>query len=128
MTRKMKIPKKLRQHCWVNIFGKVYSHTCYINWCNTVIDVWSFEVGHNIAEKYGGTLNLDNLFPICSLCNKSMGTTSIDDWSKLKVGNKNTTPRSHDLSQTLNSAVTPIGTITAPSAPSTPRSVTLSFD
>ena len=34
-----------------------------------------------LYKKY---LDLDNLFPICSLCNKSMGTTSIDDWSKLR--------------------------------------------
>ena len=81
---KMKIPKKLRQQCWENVCGKVYSHKCYVSWCTTQIDVWSFEVGHNIAEANGGTLDLDNLYPICSLCNKSMGTTSIDDWSKLR--------------------------------------------
>ena len=84
MTRKMHIPKKLRQQCWENVCGKVYSHKCYVSWCTTQIDVWSFEVGHNIAEANGGTLDLDNLYPICSLCNKSMGTTSIDDWSKLR--------------------------------------------
>jgi len=84
MTRKMHIPKKLRQQCWENVCGKVYSHKCYVSWCTTEIDVWSFEVGHNVAEAKGGTLDLDNLFPICSLCNKSMGTTSIEDWSKLR--------------------------------------------
>ena len=85
----MTIPKKLRQQCWENIFSKVYSHKCYVPWCTTVIDVWTFEVGHNVAEKNGGTLDLSNLFPICSLCNKSMGTTSIDDWSKLNGGSLN---------------------------------------
>ena len=88
MTRKMTIPKKLRQQCWENICGKVYSHKCYVSWCTTEIDVWTFEVGHNLAEANGGTLDLSNLFPICSLCNKSMGTTSIDDWSKLNSGSK----------------------------------------
>lgn len=91
MTRKMTIPKKLRQQCWENVCGKVYSHKCYVSWCTTEIDVWTFEVGHNLAEANGGTLDLSNLFPICSLCNKSMGTTSIDEWSKLngsKMNNK----------------------------------------
>ncbi len=83
MKRKLTIPKKLRQQCWENVCGKVYSHKCYVPWCTTVIDVWTFEVGHNIAEANGGTINLSNLFPICSLCNKSMGKTSIDEWSKM---------------------------------------------
>ena len=83
MKRKIAIPKKLRQQCWENIFGKKYSHKCYIPWCTTIIDVWSFEVGHDIAESKGGSLNLDNLYPICSLCNKSMGTKSILEWSIL---------------------------------------------
>ena len=39
MARKMKIPKKLRQQCWENVCGKVYSHKCYVNWCTTEIDV-----------------------------------------------------------------------------------------
>ena len=43
------------------------------------LDVYKGEP--KINKKY---LDLDNLFPICSLCNKSMGTTSIDDWSKLR--------------------------------------------
>ena len=82
---KAKIPKKLRQQCWENIFGKVYQHKCYVKWCTTNIDVWSFEVGHNLAEANGGTLDLSNLYPICSLCNKSMGTMSIDEWNKLNT-------------------------------------------
>jgi hypothetical protein len=82
----MTIPKKLRQQCWENVCGKVYSHKCYVSWCTTDIDVWTFEVGHNVAEANGGTLDLSNLFPICSLCNKSMGTTSIDEWSKMNSG------------------------------------------
>tara|TARA_B100000035_G_C20808191_1_gene468679 strand:+ start:94 stop:387 length:294 start_codon:yes stop_codon:yes gene_type:complete len=88
MTKKANIPKKLRQQCWENSFGKKYLHKCYVPWCTTIIDVWSFEVGHNIAEANGGTLDLNNLYPICSLCNKSMGTMSIDEWSKLKKDKK----------------------------------------
>jgi hypothetical protein len=34
----------------------------------------TFECGHIISEFHGGETNVDNLLPICSTCNNSMGT------------------------------------------------------
>ena len=46
--------------------------------------VFDFESGHNIPESKGGTLNIDNLRPICAKCNRSMGDDyTIDEFSRI---------------------------------------------
>ena len=51
--------------------------------------VFEFEVGHNIPESKGGTLDLDNLRPICHQCNIGMGNQyTIDEWSDQKFLDK----------------------------------------
>ena len=48
------------------------------------ITVFDFHVGHNIPEAKGGTLSLENLRPICSRCNHSMGCQyTITEWTRL---------------------------------------------
>lgn len=44
------------------------------------IDAYSFEAGHRKSFKNGGTNELVNLIPICSLCNKSMGIMDYDQY------------------------------------------------
>tara|TARA_B100000513_G_C11862434_1_gene173231 strand:- start:56 stop:385 length:330 start_codon:yes stop_codon:yes gene_type:complete len=81
---KKSIPKALREQVWVHYFGKKYEHSCYIPWCQNNITVFDFHVGHNIPESKGGTLSLDNLRPICSRCNHSMGAQyTITEWMEL---------------------------------------------
>jgi hypothetical protein len=51
---------------------------------------FTFEVGHNVPRSKGGTDNLDNLRPICSSCNKSMGNQyTIDEFSDLSARSAN---------------------------------------
>jgi len=59
--------------------------TCPI--CNERdIRIEDFQCGHDIAEAKGGGLNIDNLFPVCSLCNQSMGTKSFyKAWQELQT-------------------------------------------
>ena len=46
--------------------------------CNIhTISQQNFETGHIISKKNGGCNNLINLLPICSKCNKSMGTNAM---------------------------------------------------
>ena len=81
---KVNVPKALREQVWIKYFGKNYKHKCYIKWCKNDITVFDFQVGHNIPESKGGATNIDNLRPICSKCNKSMGSQySIDEFSEL---------------------------------------------
>lgn len=78
------IPKALREACWIKIFGKVFETKCYIGWCPNIINVFNFECGHDNPHSKGGVTALDNLFPICSRCNKSMSDTyTIEEWNKL---------------------------------------------
>ena len=37
----------------------------------------NFECGHIVSVKEGGETNIENLLPICSSCNKSMGTENL---------------------------------------------------
>ena len=57
---------------------------CFVG-CGTSIQINNFEAGHVIPFSNGGDNTIDNLRPICSLCNKSMGTMSIDEWTKLNT-------------------------------------------
>jgi 5-methylcytosine-specific restriction endonuclease McrA len=53
-----------------------------VSWCHRLLSCFDFEVGHNIPESKGGTLDLDNLYPICHQCNTGMGNQyTILDWS-----------------------------------------------
>ena len=87
MILKLKIPKALREQVWIHFNGKQYNSKCYVRWCKNKVDVFNFQVGHNIPESKGGPTVLENLRPICSRCNLSMGNSyTIDEWNKL--GNK----------------------------------------
>ena len=49
-----------------------------------MITPFNFEVGHNIPESKGGATDINNLRPICSKCNRSMGDDyTIDEFSAL---------------------------------------------
>ena len=83
-TVKKKLPKALRQQTWLKYIGPVFNSKCLINWCQNNINPFNFEVGHNIPSSKGGTNNINNLRPICSQCNKSMGNQfTIDEFIKL---------------------------------------------
>jgi 5-methylcytosine-specific restriction endonuclease McrA len=84
--RKQKIPRALREQVWLTYVGKKFDSKCFVGWCGNIISAFNFEVGHNIPESKGGTLNIDNLRPICTKCNRSMGNMySIDEFSELSV-------------------------------------------
>ena len=83
--RKSNIPKALREQVWLETFGKIYEHSCHIEWCSNIINVFDFHVGHDIPESKGGTLTIDNLKPICARCNLSMGDNyTISEWQNFK--------------------------------------------
>jgi 5-methylcytosine-specific restriction endonuclease McrA len=82
--RKKAIPAALREQVWIVKMGKVFEGKCPVTWCQNKITVFDFQSGHNIPESKGGKTDLDNLIPICSRCNLSMGNEySIDEWSQM---------------------------------------------
>jgi len=88
MTKKT-IPAALRQQVWLKVNGENFNAKCYISWCKNIITPFKYEVGHNIPESKGGNLDIDNLFPICGSCNRSMSNNyTIDEFSNLSKSEK----------------------------------------
>lgn len=90
--RKQKINRALREQVWIHRVGRSFEIKCLTPWCENIIDVFNFQCGHNIPESKGGATTLENLYPICSRCNNSMGNQyTFDEWKNLhKVPNSNT--------------------------------------
>ena len=87
MSTKVAVPKAIREQTWIRYVGERFKSKCYIHWCKNTMTVFDFQVGHNIPESKGGTLDISNLRPICSRCNLSMSNKyTIEQWN-------NTQPR-----------------------------------
>ena len=71
--KKKKIPKSLRDKCWNNYVGETNAQCQCICCGYNIIKMLQFECGHIVAERNGGSLDLNNLLPIC-------GTYAIDLW------------------------------------------------
>jgi 5-methylcytosine-specific restriction endonuclease McrA len=80
--RKTPISKILKQAVWDKYIGEnigVALCTC----CNkNEIKQMAFQCGHIISEYHGGLTNINNLMPICQLCNSSMGTKNLYEFKK----------------------------------------------
>ena len=88
--KKENIPKAVREQCWLNTNGKKYQNKCYIKWCKNTITVFDFHVGHDKPESLGGTLDINNIKPICARCNLSMSNNyTIQEWNTKFENNKN---------------------------------------
>ena len=88
-NHKEPIPKRIRELVWTTHNGETFSNKCYVSWCNNKLNVFNFQVGHDIPESKGGTIDIDNLKPICGNCNLSMGNKyTITEWSKLVLHKK----------------------------------------
>lgn len=80
LNYRIRIPKKLRINLWKSYFDTSMIGKCYT--CLEDIEFSDFECGHVKPVFYGGTTNLDNLRPICRICNNDMGITNMDDYMK----------------------------------------------
>lgn len=49
---------------------------------SALINQGCFEAGHIVSFKNGGSDEISNLRPVCSVCNKSMGIMNMDEYSK----------------------------------------------
>jgi hypothetical protein len=77
--KKTQIPKTVKCKVWDIYIGKEQGvGKCYV--CEDQIDSKHFECGHIIAERMGGETTIENLRPVCSLCNKSVNTKNMKDF------------------------------------------------
>jgi len=86
--KKKSIPKVVKDLSWNKWIGEDVARTkclcCRVN----EIKMSSFHCGHVIAESNGGKSTVDNLRPICSACNLSMGAENFEEF-KTKCGFNN---------------------------------------
>lgn len=81
--KKTNIPSKRKTEVWEKYIGE-YKGLCMI--CNkTPIKSTEFECCHVVSEYNGGSIDISNLRPGCSSCNKSMNKSNMIDWMK-KMG------------------------------------------
>jgi hypothetical protein len=78
---KKTIPKSLRLKVWDKINKD--SIKCPIDWCDEIISKDNFDCGHIISEYNKGDISLENLYPICSSCNKEMNCKNWKDYDKI---------------------------------------------
>ena len=82
--KKERIPVALREAVWIHRQGRVFQGKCLTTWCPNIITVFEFQCGHDIPESKGGPLTLENLYPLCSRCNLSMGDRyTYKEWCNL---------------------------------------------
>jgi hypothetical protein len=80
--KKKPIPKAVRKIIWDTYVGPdIIKHRCLC--CKrAMIDNMSFDCGHVVSEKDGGTQEITNLRPICPACNNSMGSQNMIEYIK----------------------------------------------
>jgi 5-methylcytosine-specific restriction endonuclease McrA len=80
-TRKSKISQAIRIVCWNTYIGEDVGKT-HCMCCKTInITQHNFHCGHVVAEANGGKVQVDNLRPICAVCNNSMGTANMKEFA-----------------------------------------------
>lgn len=78
---KEKIPKAVRNSLWRIYFKNKITGLCQ---CCLIekISYASFHSGHIKSERSGGSTSLDNLKPVCMMCNLSMGQMDMNEFIK----------------------------------------------
>jgi hypothetical protein len=77
--RRKTFPKTMRMMLWSKYFpDNTMLGKC--SCCQSQVDYNLFELGHIISVLNGGTNTLENLVPICGMCNKSCGGKNLTDF------------------------------------------------
>jgi len=79
-ARKATISKVMRANVWDFYIGEEKGIAKCLCCDRSEITQFQFECGHVISEYNGGDTTLENLRPVCSMCNKSMGKMNMDEF------------------------------------------------
>ncbi len=80
--RKKAIPQALRRVVWARWIGDDIAKTKCLCCKTQEIHMYAHHCGHVIAERNGGSTTVENLRPICQMCNNSMGTKNMMDFMR----------------------------------------------
>lgn len=81
--KKKNIPHTVKINCWNTHVGELVPKTKCLCCNNVDVTQHNFHCGHVIAECNGGTYQMDNLLPICNVCNSSMGSINMNEFKKM---------------------------------------------
>jgi len=87
-TCKDVISKQIKTDVWKTYYNNKTKKCCPITDCKKFITNVNFSTGHIISEANKGTLQIDNLHPICVSCNSKMSTKNwqlFDESSYYKI-------------------------------------------
>ena len=94
-----KIPHTLRNLVWKTYASDTYLSTNCFCCRKNIISIDNFICGHIVSRYDGGTIDLDNLRPVCNSCNVSMGTCDMFEFienNKLWLDNNNSNNKKND--------------------------------
>ena len=74
------IPSKIRMSVWRKAFKGSMDGNCFS--CGDSINIECWDCGHIVSHADGGDMSLNNLVPLCSSCNRSMGRQNLYEWMK----------------------------------------------
>jgi hypothetical protein len=78
--KKKKIPSTLKRLVWNKYIGEDIGKSKCLCCKLTDITQLSFHCGHVISEFNSGSIDIENLRPICQNCNSSMGSQNMDEF------------------------------------------------
>lgn len=80
-SKRYTIPLSIRKKVWEIDHGSACEGPCYL--CNSLIHILAFHCGHDVAVSKGGETSIENMHAICSMCNSSMGTRTMDEMKNI---------------------------------------------
>ena len=89
-VKRKKIPETIKDIIWKSTYGNVLEHGC-ICCSKTVITRSSCEYAHKIAHSNGGTVEPDNIIPLCHTCNHKMGDIDYNEYKDILCKSNNAT-------------------------------------
>lgn len=79
-THRQKIPKKVRIETWSRYIGMEIGKAPCMCCEKEDMTQMTFHCGHVVSHADGGSMNIDNLRPICASCNLSMHTQNMNEF------------------------------------------------
>ena len=87
--RRRRIPATLRFQVWESFCGSSFTGKCFA--CGSKMHFRNFHCGHIIPVCHGGSTTLENLRPLCALCNMSMGSENLHSFMQRYLKGSNPT-------------------------------------